>query len=86
MLEQADHFAARVAAATPGVDGQIEMAFRLAFARKPTQKEVASSLALLRKLQDRYAKEKLPPAQAEHKALARLCHMLLCANEFLYVG
>ena len=38
------------------------------------------------RLQDRYRAEKLPPAQAERKALGRLCHMLLCTNEFLYVG
>jgi hypothetical protein len=86
MLEQADHFAARVAAAAPATGGRIEIAFRLAFARKPTPKESASSLALLKKLQDRYAEEKLPPAQAELKALARLCHILMCTNEFLYVG
>ena len=33
-----------------------------------------------------YAAEGLPHAEAERKALARLCHMLLCANEFLYAG
>jgi hypothetical protein len=86
MLEQADHFAARVAAGAATVEKQIETAFRLAFARWPTPREVASSIAFLRKLQDGYAEEKLPPGQAERKALARLCHMLLCANEFLYVG
>jgi hypothetical protein len=43
-------------------------------------------LALLGKLQARYEEEKLSSAQAERKALARLCHMLMCANEFLYIG
>ena len=86
MLEQTDHFAARVAALGDGTEKRIEMAFRLAFARKPTPRELASGLALLGKLHDRYAAEKLPKDKAELRALARLCHMLLCANEFLYVG
>ncbi|HEY7159430.1 MAG TPA: DUF1553 domain-containing protein, partial [Gemmataceae bacterium] len=86
MLEQADRFAARVAAAGGSEEKRIEAAFRLAFARKPTAKEIASSTALLRKLRASYVGEKLPPDRAEIKALARLCHMLLCANEFLYVG
>jgi hypothetical protein len=86
MLEQADHFAGRVARMASGTEKRIEAAFRLAFARQPTPREVASGSAFLKRLQDRYAAEKLSPAQAELKALARLCHMLLCANEFLYVG
>jgi hypothetical protein len=86
MLEQADHFAARVAAAGGPVEAQVETAFRIAFARRPSAKEVALSTALLRKLQERYAVDKVPTPLAERKALARLCHMLLCANEFLYIG
>jgi hypothetical protein len=87
MLEQADHFAARVTATADAPEKRIETAFRLAFARKPTPKEVASSTALLRKLAEHYAaEEKLPAPEAQRKALAKLCHMLLCANEFLYVG
>jgi hypothetical protein len=85
MLESADRFAARVAAA-PSQQQQIQTAFRLAFARDPSPTEAAASAALLKKLRDRYAGENLPPAEVERKALARLCHMLLCANEFLYVG
>jgi hypothetical protein len=86
MLEQADHFAAQVAASAAGTPQRVERAFRLAFARKPSAKEVTAGVAFLRQLRERYAEEKLPPAQAEVKALAGLCHMLLCANEFLYVG
>ena len=86
LFEQADHFAARVAASATTAEQQIETAFRLAFARKPTPREVTAGLAFLGKLQVAYAAEKLPPALAERKALVRLCHMLMCANEFLYVG
>ncbi len=53
MLEQADDFAARVAAAGDSAAARIDLAFRLAFARKPTPHEVASATALLRKLQER---------------------------------
>ncbi len=87
MLEQADCFAARVAAsAGDSLSARIEMAFRLAFARKPSAKELAASQLLIEKVAKSFAAEKIPPAQAELKALAKLCHMLMCANEFLYVG
>jgi hypothetical protein len=86
MMEQAEHFARRVAASAAGAEKRIELAFRLAFARKPTAREAAGSKAFLKTLRDRYAQEKLAPAQAEARAMARLCHMLMCTNEFLYVG
>jgi hypothetical protein len=86
MLEQADHFAARLLAAADSPGRRIETAFRLAFAREPTATEVAAATALLEKARQHYAAEKLAGSEAERKALARLCHMLLCANEFLYVG
>jgi cytochrome c553 len=85
LLEHAEHFAARVAAvaSTPGM--QIEAAFRIAFGRRPTLKEMASSTAFLNKLRDRYA-AKVPATVAQRQALAGLCQMLMCANEFLYIG
>jgi hypothetical protein len=86
LLEQADAFAARLADASASTAKRVELAFQLAFARPPTSKEAAASAALLRTLQERYQAEKLAPAAAERQALARLCHMLMCANEFLYVG
>jgi hypothetical protein len=86
MLEQADHFARRVAGMADTTEKQIEAAFRLAFARPPTPKEAADAAALLKKVRARYAAERLPPILAGRKALASLCHMLMCANEFLYVG
>jgi hypothetical protein len=87
MLEQADHFAGRVASAAGEDQGkQIEMAFRLAFARRPGAKETAAAVALLESVERRYAEEKMPPEQSRRKALAKLCHLLLCANEFLYAG
>jgi hypothetical protein len=86
LLEEAQHFAARVAAAAGNPEKCIETAFRIAFGRRPTAKERASSTAFLAKLRQHYLAEKLPPERAEQEALARLCHMLMCANEFLYIG
>jgi hypothetical protein len=82
MLEQAERFAARVANLAPSRDKQIETAFRLALARRPTNEELTAALALLAKVEGRYAGQPQP----ERKALTTLCHMLLCTNEFLYVG
>jgi hypothetical protein len=86
MLEQARFFADRVASAGQDQQKQIERAFQIAFARSPNTQEMASSMALLNKLQERYTGGKLVPEEARRQALARLCHMLLCANEFLYVS
>jgi hypothetical protein len=87
MLDQADHFAARVvAAAGDSADARIEAAFRFAFTRPPSEDEKTASAALLHKLTSKYSEQKDLHAPPELKALAGLCHMLLCANEFLYVG
>src|SRR5207248_415624 len=75
ILEQAEHFAARVAAGGGSPETRIRAAFRLAFSRPPTAKELRSALATLSTLQARYLEEKLPDPEA--KALTRLCHMLL---------
>jgi hypothetical protein len=87
MLEQAGRFAARVAtAAGPGIAGRIELAFRLALARRPSFSEVTASRTFLSKLVQRYVEANVAPVEAEQKALVRFCHMLLCANEFLYAS
>jgi hypothetical protein len=86
MLEQADAFAARVAAAAGAPEKRVEAAFRLALARTPSAEETAAGLALLARVRAHLAAEKVPRAEAERRALAELCHMLLCTNEFLYVG
>jgi hypothetical protein len=87
MLEQADHFAARVAAAAgDSLAERIDLAFRLAFARPPTSKELAAGAELVEKVAQSYIQQKLSPDEASVKGLAKLCQMLMCANEFLYVG
>jgi hypothetical protein len=87
MLEQADHFAARVAAAAgDSLAERIDLAFHLAFARPPTSKEMAAGAELVEKVAQSCIQQKLSPAEASVKGLAKLCQMLMCANEFLYVG
>jgi hypothetical protein len=87
MLEQADCCAVRVAKATgASASARIELAFRIIYARKPTSQESAVSGALLERLTRRYAEKDMPADQATLRALAKLCHMLMCSNEFLYVG
>jgi hypothetical protein len=87
MLEQAEKFAERVAAsAGESQERRIEVAFRFAFARQPTGEEMVAAGTLLDKARERYAHEKLSAAECDVKALGRLCHMLLCASEFLYIG
>jgi hypothetical protein len=89
VLEQADQLAQRVAsAAGPAPDKRIELAFRIALARRPTASEAESGAALIQRQTDRYQKQsslQLAPEQAAQKALANLCQMLLNTNEFLYV-
>jgi len=89
VLEQSDHFAARVVtAAGPTPDKRVDMAFRIALARKATAPELEWGIALVQRQTERYLKQNSPPLapeQAAQKALASLCQMLLNTNEFLYV-
>ena len=86
VMDQADEFADRLAkAAGPQPDKTVELAYRIAFARKPTHDEKTSSLELMKRHTERYGASNLSAEQASQKALANLCRMLWNANEFLYV-
>jgi hypothetical protein len=87
VLEQADAMAARVlrvAGDSPG--SRVEVAFRLALARRPSAREATWGAELLTSQERRYHGQGLPTEPAKQKALGHLCHMLLCANEFLYIN
>jgi hypothetical protein len=85
-LGQAERFARRVAdEAGPSPGARIERAFRRALGRCPKPAEAAWAAALLGRQARRYAAQKLPADQAALEALAQVCHVLLCTNEFLYV-
>jgi cytochrome c553 len=86
--DQAERLAQRVArSADPEPARRIELAFRLALARRPTRAETAWSAALLDRQAERLsrANPQLPPEQAARHALAHLGLMLFNTNEFLYL-
>jgi hypothetical protein len=83
--QQAAHFADRVAR-TAGTSREkaIGVAFRLALSRLPSGAERAVCAELLDRQAAAFRQTKLPPAEADHKALVQLCHTLLNTSEFLY--
>lgn len=87
MFEQAERFARRVADISPGEAGaaRIEAAFQLALGRPPLPVEIDWAGELLSRQAERFRSQQMPAGEAQHKALAQLCHMLLATNEFLYV-
>ncbi len=86
VLEQARSFAGRVAALARDRGKRIELAFRLALARKPSMEEVSWSQQLLEREVGRHLATGSSAEAANLKALASLCQMILNSNEFLHVG
>jgi hypothetical protein len=84
VLEQAGLLAEHVAKAADSADRRIGEAFARVLCRPPTAREMSLSSALLAKQTDHYRQAGQPPQQAERRALAHLCHMLLNTSEFLY--
>ena len=86
MIDQADHFAGRVLQeAGKFAQARIDRAFRIAYLRSPTTEESLWAATLLLDQQQKYEEAGVAPEDGVRKALANLCHMLLCSNEFLYV-
>ena len=84
--EQAEHFAARVAAMAAGArERAVRAAFRLALARPPSSVELRLCCRLLERQATVYLAAKLPSRQAEYKALVQMCLVLFNTSEFLYV-
>ena len=87
-LEQADYFAARVNRLVgdhASARQKIEKAYWLALARGPTASETNFCEAHLEKEGQLYREQDFSPDEASQRALASLCHMLICSSEFLYV-
>ena len=84
VIEQAGHFAARVAEALPA-EKQIAGAFQWALSRSPNAQEIAWSEELLSRQASRYRPQSTDEATVRRQALAHLCQMLLSTSEFLYV-
>ncbi len=86
LLEQARFFAGRVSRLARGPGERIELAFRLALARKPSREELSWSRELLEREARRRLATAAGPEAAALEALAGLCQMILNSNEFLHVG
>jgi hypothetical protein len=80
----AEDFAARVEsiAASPV---RVEVAFRLALARRPNAQEAGTCADLSAQQAELGLRAGLSPEVAAHQALVQLCHTLLNTGEFLYV-
>ena len=73
-LSRAQAFAARIARAHPKeAESQINLAYEVAVGRLPEEEERAAAGKLVNRPDDRQS------------ALVDFCHVLLCANEFVYV-
>ena len=79
--------AARVAATARSPDERIEATWKLAVGRIPTDDERDLAREHLASQQRRFEKGHVSdtPDDADSKALASLCHVLLNSNEFLYI-
>lgn len=81
--QQAELLAKRIrpAGAAADLEPAVDQAYRIAFARPPSENERSRMLAFLGKQREALGTD---PA-ATDKALAEFCHVLLCLNEFVYV-
>ena len=86
LLEQSRFFAGRVSRLARDPGERIELAFRLALARKPSRQELSWSRELLERESRRRLATAAGPEAAALEALASLCQMILNSNEFLHVG
>jgi hypothetical protein len=88
-LMQARAFAERVVReAGPGLEAQVVQAYRIAFSRDPNPKELKTDMGFV----DNQTQSRLAGVGASAKpdaaldALTALAHVMLNANEFIYVN
>ena len=86
VLLQAGHLAERVIRETDkDLVKQIGHLYWIALSRRPTQKELDSHLAFFRKQRD-YHVARAPEGGADLAALTDVAHVVLNANEFVYIN
>lgn len=90
ILEQSGAFARRVSAAGSDASAQVRLAWRLAFAKEPSDEQQSAALAFLASQTEAFAAEpksgrKDEKATPHQQALAVFCQALLSSNGFLYV-
>jgi len=86
MIDASEAFARRLLSEDP--EDVVTGAVRLAFGRSPALDELQMFDGFLESQQRRHAEllgESASPEEARRRAVADLCHMLLSANEFIYV-
>ena len=78
---------ARLVLATAGDDAaaQVDAAWRRVLSRSCSTEERERCVSFVTEQRKLYAESGRPANEANRAAVADLCHMLLCANEFLYV-
>ncbi len=82
VLEHSGRFARRLIRSSPEPARRVELAFRIAYGRRPSPAEREAVIAYV----DRYRREAVGPGDASDEAAwTSLGHLLLSSNEFLYV-
>ena len=84
VAEQSAAFAERVATAAADEPAQIELAFRLALARRPNESELGWCREWLARQTERFLASGGDTTQARRMALIQLCRTLFNTSEFLY--
>jgi hypothetical protein len=85
-LQRASHLAERVQKEIPGGDdSQIRQAYRIVYARDPSEAEMRRGQEFLAQVRTRNEATLTPGAVTPDPALVDYCHVLLNSNEFLYV-
>ena len=82
--QQSAAMARRIAAESDDPKLQIHQAWRLAFARTPTHAELTAATTHLKTQRQHFGQQEQNNAP-ELLALASLCHVLINANEFIYI-
>jgi hypothetical protein len=86
VLELADYFAARVEKEVGTNPRQeIEEVYWIALSRPPDDQELKTALDSLLDFREIEGKAGMPAGQADHKALAKLCHMVMNSAAFIYI-
>jgi len=84
VMQAASKFAARLLAESNADDQRLSRMYVIAFGREPTAEERQADQAFLAEIVRSQAAE-LEAAQRHQQAWTALCHVVLAANEFLYV-
>jgi hypothetical protein len=90
LVEQAGLFAARLQATAKEPAAEIDLAWKLAFARAPSDSERTGALAFLQSQATSFQSNKLNADKSvasnpQSRALTTLCQALFSSNEFLYI-